>query len=198
MIEIKAGSLVKQGVPPAFRERCAIRCTDKKFGPNKKGDKQMITSNWELIGYFDKNNVLQTKIQRGEIIYKLDGLKLSTTYHPITEDAIVHYADFYSKANHGEVLTQIDEQNAEAMNEHIKYFDGLVMQAIVQGKMAPVRRILTDEEKEADKANGGDGQGEVLTDDEGKPIENAQLNVIFNGWLKKYTGEIPEGVDPSN
>lgn len=188
MIEIKKGSLAKVGVPPAFQERCVVRITDSKCGENKKGN-QMITLQSEMVGYVDSNNVLHTSIKRGDITYKLAGLKLQPTWFTLTEENIAYYAEFYAAANPGEELTVLDE-----MNPALEYTEGLLMQAIVNGRSEPFRKALTAEEKAA-KIEAGEKNpvGDPILDEEGKTIETARLNV--NRWLKKYFGEIPEDVE---
>lgn len=191
MLELKAGSIVKQGVPPAFRYRCAIRCTDAKHAYSQKTKNPMIVSNWELIGYFDENNNLKSEITRSGVKYKLDGLKLPTLYQTLTEQALPYYADWYSKANPGETLTQLDEKDP-----NMTFYENLIMQAVVEGGMNVVRRILSEEELNERKAKGESEQGEALLDEKGNPIENPVLRVIYNGWLGRYVGELPEGVVP--
>lgn len=180
---LKVTNDVKLGIPPAFNERCAVRCTEYKFGPNKN-QAPMITTSWELIGYFDQTGQLQTQMKRGSTSYQLAGLKLKQVYFTLTEKAIAFYSKFFEAAN-GEPLTEIDETNP-----NVEYLEGLKVQAIVSGRMEVLRKQLTDEEKAELKAEGKEQIGEPILDDEGKPLENANLQV--GRWLKKFTGEIPE------
>jgi len=183
MIQVSSPDKVKMGIPPAFKERCAVRCTEQKFGPNKKQN-PMITTKWELIGYFDQKGQLQTQMSRGGINYQLAGLSIRDVYFTLTDKAISFYGDFFQAAT-GEPLTEIDETNPD-----ITYLDGIKMQAIVQGRMEVDRRQLTDEEKEALKAEGKEPIGEPILDDEGNKMEYANLNIAR--WLKPFNGEIPE------
>lgn len=182
---LKVTNDVKLGIPPAFRERCAIRCKSVSFGPNKN-EAPMITSTWELIGYFDQVGQLQTSMKRGEITYQLAGLSVNSIYFTLTEKAISFYAAFY-KAAKGEEISEIDDTNPD-----IEYMEGIKMQAVISGRMAVERRQLTEEEKEELKAQGKEPIGEPILDDEGNKMEIANLQVTKNGWLKKFTGEIPE------
>jgi hypothetical protein len=173
MIELNQVNNAKVGIPPAFRERCAVRITDAKVAPNSKG-KPMITINQELVGYYDNNNNLHSELVRGETTYKLAGLSIKPSYFTLTKEAAGFYADFYQRMT-GEALTAIDETNPAGLEE-LKA--GPVMQAIVQ--------------KEELKAQGKPQVGEPITDDEGKPIETAQLEVKM--WLKPHEGELPSDV----
>jgi hypothetical protein len=187
MIELNQVNNAKVGIPPAFRERCAVRITDAKVAPNSKG-KPMITINQELVGYYDNNNNLHSELVRGETTYKLAGLSIKPSYFTLTKEAAGFYADFYQRMT-GEALTAIDETNPAGLEE-LKA--GPVMQAIVQGTMQVFRKQLTDEQKEELKAQGKPQVGEPITDDEGKPIETAQLEVKM--WLKPHEGELPSDV----
>lgn len=176
-------SKVKLGVPPAFTERCAVRCTEATFGPSKSG-KPMITSKWELVGYFDEMNKLNTSIKKGEKEYVLGSLTLTPVYFTLTDKAIGFYSEFWSLAHRRE-FQGVDENNPD-----IQYLvDGLVMQAVVAGKMQPHRRQLTDEDKAALLAEGKPAIGDVIKDDEGNPMEFPVINI--SKWLKPYTGELP-------
>lgn len=176
-------SKVKLGVPPAFTERCAVRCTEAAFGPNKSGN-PMITTQWELLGYFDEMNKLNTSIKKGEKEYVLGSLKLRPIYFTLTDKAIGFYSDFWSLA-HRKAFEGVDENNPD-----IQFLrDGLVMQAVVIGKMDLMRKQLTDEDKAALIAEGKPAIGEVLKDDEGNPMEFPVINI--SKWLKPYTGELP-------
>jgi hypothetical protein len=176
------------GVPPAFQERCVVRCTGKKSGQSKKG-KPMITLDWELIGYFDNDGKLQTSMKRGNTTYKLAGVRANSSYFTLTPEAVSFYADFYKAANPGEELTELDEENP-----NIDYCDGLMMQAVLYGSNVAMRKQLTEEEKKEKVEKGEEPVGDVITDEDGKPIEVANLKV--NRFLKKYTGEVPDEAGP--
>jgi hypothetical protein len=180
MIEVGKRSVM--GVPPAFSERCAMRCTDISFGQNKK-DKPMVTTNWELIGYFDSNGKLQTEIERGGKTYKLAGLKFKPMYFTF-EKGIVFYQELYEAAK-GEELTTVDDTNPDT-----EWLNGLVMQALVTGSQQPALRQLTEEEKQERLKEGKSAMGDPILDEDGKPITSAVL--YRQKWLKPYTGEIPE------
>lgn len=173
----------KLGVPPAFSYRCAVRCTEAKFGPSKKG-KPMITTQWELVGYFDESGQLSTSMKRGDTLYQLAGLKVRPAYSTIEGKALPFYADFYEACT-GEELVTVDETNPD-----IAYLDGIVMQAIVVGKMEAFRMQLTEEEQEEKKAKGEQPIGAPILDEDGKPIETPSLNI--QRFLKKFNGEIPQ------
>lgn len=172
----------KLGIPPAFSERCVVRCQGVEFGLSKK-DKPMITVDWELIGYFDEAGKLQQEMERGDKVFKLAGLKVGKSYFTLTDKAVSFYADFYQMAT-GTELTELDETNPDI--EYMK--DNLAMQAIVTGTNSVFRKQLTPEEREKLIEDGKEPVGEPILDEDGNEIQTPQLSV--RRWLKKYTGEI--------
>ncbi|HEX9232684.1 MAG TPA: hypothetical protein VF849_01410 [Blattabacteriaceae bacterium] len=173
----------KLAVPPAFKNRCVIRCTDVKFGPNSN-DAPMITANWELLGIPNSTGSIDTKMERNGQEYQLAGLRLKTTYFTLTQKAVDgFYAEFWTKAN-GEEFKGVDETNPD-----IKFFDSLCMEAIVQGLTIVERKQLTEEEKEEKIAKGEQPIGDPITDSDGEEITRTMLTQTM--WLKRYTGEVP-------
>lgn len=173
----------KLAVPPAFKNRCVIRCTDVKFGPNSN-DAPMITANWELLGIPNSTGSIDTTIKRGDQEYQLAGLRLKTTYFTLTQKAVDgFYAEFWEKAN-GDSFQGIDETNPD-----IKFFDGLCMEAIVQGNTVIERQQLTEEEKADKIAKGEQPIGDPIIDGDGNEITRTMLSQSM--WLKKYTGDVP-------
>lgn len=171
------------GVPPAFKQRCAVRILEAKFGMSKK-DKPMITIESELVGFFDDTNELQTSIKRGDKVFNLNGLKLRNDYFTLTQEALPYYAIFYKGAT-GNDLEVIDETNPD-----IAYMEGLVMQAVVRGNMVPYLEELTEEEKQAKLAIGERAIGKPLRNEDGTPIEKAEIRTEM--WLRAYTKPLPE------
>lgn len=195
MIKIdKSTGSSQVGIPPAFSERCAVRVLEYTYKPNSK-DNMMLTVNIELVGYFDDKNNLQTEMTRGNKTYKLAGIGFKPLFFTITDKesgglgkGFAFYEAFYKAANPGKELTEINEDNLD-----VAYLDGLVMQALVSGKMQPQLKQLTDAEKQERIAAGKPAIGDPILDDTGKPIEAPSLNINpFSGWLKPYTGTLPE------
>lgn len=171
-------------VPPAFKDRCVVRCTDTKFGPNSN-DAPMITAGWELCGIPNAKGVVETTLERGGKLYQIGGLTIKPTYFTLTQKAIdSFYADFWCKANGAKDFLGVDEENPD-----YDFLDGLCMEAIVSGFTQEERKQLTDEEKEALKAEGKAPIGEAITDGEGNPITRTVLTITM--WLKKWEGEVP-------
>lgn len=179
MINLKKSS--KLGIPPAFSERCAIRCTDHKVAPNKSGN-PMITANWELIGFFnDKNNgALETEISRGGQLYKLAGMRVPTQRWTLTEKAISFYQTVWEAAHPGEEMpTEFDEENPDT-----DWLKDCVLQVLISGGNKVSRKQLTEEEREEGKT-----EGDPILDDEGNQMEDTVIYI--NKWLKPYGGDIP-------
>ncbi len=149
-----------------------------------KISKLISSANFELVGIPNSTGSIDTTIERSGQKYQLAGLKVKPTYFTLTQKAIDgFFAEFWTKAN-GEEFQGIDEENPD-----IKFLDGLLMEAIVQGSTVEERTILTDEEKAEKKSEGKAQVGEVITDGDGNPITRTMLNI--NIWLKKYTGDVP-------
>lgn len=184
MIDVSSLPSVKVGIPQAFQERCVVRATKQKFAPNKK-NKPMITTEWELVGYFDENGILQTQVNRGGVTYKLAGIRIQPQWFTLADASIPFYVEFWKKANPGETLTSIDEENPD-----IAYLDGLLMQAVCTGSSNPMKRAFTDEERKALVEEGKDPDTMFITDENGKPIE--QPNMKITRFLARYFGEVPD------
>ena len=171
-------------VPPAFKDRCVVRCTDHKFGPNSN-DAPMITCNWELCGIPNATGGVDTKMERAGKLYQLAGLRIKPVYFTLTQKAIdSFFAEFWCKANKEKEFLGIDTENPDC-----DFLDNLCMEAVVSGFTQEERKQLTDEEKEALKAEGKQPIGEPITDGDGEPIVKTVLNVTM--WLKKFEGEVP-------
>jgi len=172
-------------VPPAFKDRCVVRCTDHKFGPNSN-DNPMITVNWELCGIPNATGSVETTMERAGKLYQLGGLRVKPSYFTLTQKAIdSFFAEFWCKANNEKEFLSIDETNPDR-----DFLDSLCMEAIVSGFTQEERKQLTEEEKDALKAEGKQPLGEIITDGDGNPITKTVLNVTM--WLKKWEGEVPE------
>lgn len=185
MALIKQSAAAVLAVPPAFKDRCVVRCTDHKFGPNSN-DAPMITCNWELCGIPNTTGGVETKIERAGKLYQLGGLRINTVYFTLTQKAIdSFFAEFWKKANGSTEFLGIDTENPD-----LDFLDSLCMEAVVNGKTQEERKLLTDEEKEELKAEGKQPIGEAITDGDGNPITRTVLNIGM--WLKKWTGEVPE------
>ena len=171
-------------VPSPFKDRCVVRCTDHKFGPNSN-DNPMITVDWELCGIPNTTGSVDTTFERGGKLYQLGGLTIKPSYFTLTQKAIdSFFADFWCKANNTKEFLGIDEQNPDC-----DFLDSLCMEAIVTGGTQIERKALTDEEKDALKAEGKQPLGEEITDGDGNPITRTILSIGM--WLKKYEGEVP-------
>ena len=174
----------KLGIPPAFKDRVVIRCTDHKFGPNSN-DNPMITVNWELLGIPGATGKIETEMERGGVKYQLAGLRVNSSYFTLVQKAIDgFYAEFYCKANNEPEFPGVDSENPDT-----DFLDSLCMEAIVTGQSQIERKLLTDEEKAAKKAAGEQPIGEPITDGDGNEIIRTVLNI--NMWLKKWEGDVP-------
>ncbi len=181
---IQKSNTPKLSVPPSFKDRCVIRCTDYKFGPNSN-DNPMITVNWELLGIPNSTGSIDTTMKRAGQEYQLAGLRLKTTYFTLTQKAVdAFFAEFWMKANSEKEFPGIDESNPD-----LKFLDGLCMEAIVQGSTVVERKQLTEEEKEEKIAKGEPAVGDPITDSDGEEITRTMLTQTM--WLKKYEGEVP-------
>src|SRR6266513_1441641 len=134
-------SKTRLGIPPSFKDRCVVRCTDYTFGPNSK-DNPMITVNWELIGIPNTTGGVETSMKRAGIEYQLASLKLRPSYFTLVEKAINFYADFWNK------VFNKDFEGVDETNPDIAYLENLCMEAIVTGQTTVERKVLTDEEKQ--------------------------------------------------
>lgn len=174
----------KVGVPPAVRDRAIVRCLDKSFGPNKNGN-PMITTEWELVGFPQPDGSIATTVKRGGIDYAVGGLRCQNLYYTLTPKAIGFYIDMWEKAHPGESFpSELDETNPD-----IDWFNGLVMQVMIETKSEPQRKILTEEEKAELKAAGKEIIGEPITDEDGNPITRESVRIIQ--FLKPFAGELP-------
>ncbi len=185
MALIKQSKAAVLAVPPAFKDRCVVRCTDHKFGPNSN-DNPMITCNWELCGIPNATGSVDTQMERAGKLYQLGGLRIKPIYFTLTQKAIdSFFAEFWCKANGETEFLGIDTENPDR-----DFLDSLCMEAVVSGQTQIERKALTDEEKEALKAEGKQPIGDEITDGDGNPITRTVLNIGM--WLKKFTGEVPE------
>lgn len=175
---------VKLQIPPAFRDRYVVRVTQSKFGPNSN-DNPMITLNLEVVGKPNKTGSVDTEVKRGENTYQIAGLNIMPVYFTLVKGkALSMYIDFWEKANPGKEFEGVNEENPDR-----EYLDGLLMEAILTSSNYDMRKELTDEEKEEKKAAGEQAVGEVILDEDGKPITRQSVNI--STWLKKYTGDVP-------
>jgi hypothetical protein len=67
----------------------------------------------------------------------------------------------------------------------------LAMLAVVRVSSKPRRKHITDEDKAALKAAGKDPVGDPILDPDGNELLDQEISVDRDGWLKKYTGELP-------
>jgi len=188
---VKLGKIAKSSLPPAFSERCLVRVTGHKFGPNSNGN-PMITMDSELVGWFpssgENKGQLLGAVEKNGLIYNLSGLSLRSSFYTLSGGGIASYAEFWNKAHPGEELTEIDLENPDR-----EYMTGFLMQAIVSGRTEVYRTQLTEEEKSLKKAAGEKPVGDPILGEDGKPINIPIVQVT--SWLIKYSGEIPEELD---
>jgi hypothetical protein len=185
---VKIVRTAKAGVPPAFSERCVVRIRSHKFGPNSNQN-PMITIEPELVGWFNPDGKLVNTIERGGQTYILGGVDCKSEYFTLKDKGLEVYADFWNRAHPGEELTEINVNNPDR-----EYLTGLLMQVLVSGRSEPYLRQITEEEKAELKAQGKRPVGEPIRDEDGKPIEKSILRC--SNWLRRYTGELPEGTPP--
>ena len=181
---LKKSNAPKLAIPPAFKDRCVVRCTDYKFGPNSN-DAPMITVNFELLGIPNLTGSIDTTIERGGKKYQLAGLRLKTCYFTLTQKVVDgFYSEFWMKANGEKEFPGVDETNPD-----LKYLDGLCLECVCQGATIIERKQLTEEEKEEKIAQGEQPIGDPITDGDGEEITRTILTQTL--WLKKWEGEVP-------
>jgi hypothetical protein len=174
----------KLGIPPAMKDRFAVRILKATFGPSKSSGDPMITlSELELAGVPNATGSLDTTVKRGDVTYKVAGLKLNPVYFPLTKKSLGRYIDFYEKVNGVGSFTGVDENNPD-----MAYLDDLVMEAIVSSSSEPERKVLTEEEKRAKVLAGEQPVGDPIKGADGKEITKDQIYVAT--WLQKYTGDL--------
>lgn len=186
MIKVNRDNRVKMGIPPAFRERCALRVTDYKVGPNKNSD-EMLTINLELGGYFNDSGTLETQIERDGKIYKIAGLRMQPMRFTFNEKAIGIYARWWEMVHKDQFPEEFDETNPD-----LAYLEDLKLQAVVQGSNRTMRKLLSDEEKALKKANNEELVGDPILNEDGEPLEEANLYIQNDNWLGKTAAEFPE------
>jgi len=182
--------VVKLGVPPAVRDRAVVRCIDHSFGPNN-AQNPMITTQWELCGIPQADGSLATTIKRGNVEYKIAGIRCNSVFFTLTPKAIGFYVDIWKAAHPGETLpTEFDENSPDT-----EWLNGCALQAMIETKSDVQRKALTEEEKEQLRAEGKPIMGDPITDEEGKELTRDSVRII--SFLKPYTGELPAIGDKS-
>ncbi len=186
IIKYDASNTTRLGIPSAYNERSLIRCLEYEYtNANKKGN-PMLTTKWELCGYFMGSTLLQVKVE-GKVTYRLGGLKIRPNYQVIKPENINFFADFYKVCTGKDLPAEID---TDTLGDDLEWLQGLALQAIVTGKSQAQRRAITDEEREEKIAKGEEPVGDILTDENGQEIVNNNLEI--KTFLKKYTGDVPE------
>lgn len=183
MAELTKTEAVKLGVPPAFRDRYVIRCTDKKFGPNSKGN-PMVTLNWEVVGYPNNTGSVDTEITRNGQAYQIAGLRVQPSWFTLVAGkALQSWIEFYEAANGPGSFTSVDPENP-----NIEFTEGLVMEAVLYTQEQVQRKELTDEEKADKRAKNEPLLGDPIKDGDGKEVKSQQISI--QSFLKKFTGDL--------
>lgn len=181
MALVKVVRKARLGIPPAFNERCVVRCIEASAAPNSKG-KMMVTAKFELCGWFDDGEFKQVMVRDG-IVYKLAGLRMNPKFFTLSDNNLSYFADLYELIT-GQELVEVDTENPD-----LDFLKQKTLSVIASGVSTPQRKQLTDDEKQALIDDGKPAIGEILTDDNDEPITDVQLNI--RKWLKVYAHEVP-------
>jgi hypothetical protein len=177
---------VKVQAPPVFRDTAIVRVVEHKFGPSKK-DNPMITLNLELAGVPNTTGGIETEVKVGGQRYKIAGLRMTPVWFTLKEGyPLEQYEAFWKAANPGLEFPGVDTENPDR-----SFLDNLAMFAVVRVSSKPRRKHITDEEKAAKQAEGKEPIGDPILDADGNEILDQEISVDRDGWLKKYTGELP-------
>ena len=186
MARLTAADVQKLEVPKDLNDSLVVRCIEKKFAPNSKGN-PMVTASWEIVGIADGKGGVDSKIVRGDTTYTIGGVRTRPTYHTLTKKALYFFQDWWSKCTgRPKEEFDIDDENPD-----LSFMDNLVMSAKCEAEVLERRKKLTDEEREQLKAQGIEPKGEVIIDPVTGEAETFTQAVIV-GWNQKYTGELPQ------
>lgn len=187
MAKVTAKDIIKCEVPPNLNQSLVVRCTDVEFGESKSSGQPMITSKWEIVGVRNKDNGVDDHLIVDDKKFVISGLATRPVYHSLGAKAIGRHQDFWSKAN-GKSL---EEYEVDTENPDTSYYKGLVMSAVVVAEVQERTQKLSEDEKEALKAEGKPLVGKPVLDDEGKPLP-PYISAKIDSFNRRFSGNLPQ------
>jgi hypothetical protein len=170
--------------PDDLFDSLIVSCTEKEFGLNAKSNNPQIVTKWEVLGVYNKKtDSIERELVRNGKVYIVSGLSTMPVYFTLTDKAIKFYRDFWKLANPGKPF-EVDTENPD-----IEFLKNLAMSAVVKNVITDKLKPISEEEKEALKAEGKPLKGEPVVDDEGNKLKNKFLQI--DTWNRKYMGQLP-------
>lgn len=185
MAVYKGSDIPNCEAPDDLFDSLVIQCNDVDFGLSKKSNNPQIVSKWEVLGVPTKDGKIEQALVRNGVSYIMAGLTILPYYFTLTKKAMRFYAEFWTKANQ----KPMEEFTVDDENPDLGFMKNLVMTAVVKAIVSDKTRPLSEDEMKILQEAGKPLKGEVVTDEDGNPLQNKFLQI--DRWNRKWLGEVP-------